>query len=275
MNGSSVSSEMKIAVVQFNSGKNKEENLDFIKGKIDKYSGKQDMVIFPEYSMVKPDFNDRDYMIGVSESITGKFVEEIQNMSKNREIAVIGNFVEGRGATEKPFNTSFAIDNMGILFGKYQKLHLFDSYGYMESKVYNEGLKRPEVVSLNGISFGMEICYDIRFPELARLYALKGAQMITVQAGFFKGEYKLETWMALLEGIAMTNGVFVVASGQSGPEFIGHSTVISPAGKVIAELGEEEEDITVKLNMSEVTDYRENVKVLTARRRDFYDISGL
>ncbi len=275
MNGSSVSNQMRIAVVQFNSGKSKEENLDFIKGKIDKYSGKQDLVIFPEYSMIKPDFNDRNYMIDVSESITGQFVEEIRSMTMKREIAVIGNFVESRGQTEKPFNTSFAIDNMGILFGKYQKLHLFDSYGYMESKVYNEGLRRPEVISLNGIPLGMEICYDIRFPELSRLYALKGAQMITIQAGFFKGEYKLETWTALLKSIAMTNGVFVVASGQSGPEFIGHSTVISPAGKVIEELGEDEEDITVKIDMSEVTSYRENVKVLTARRRDFYDISGL
>ena len=68
------------------SGKSKEENLDFIKGKIDKYSGKQDLVIFPEYSMIKPDFNDRNFMIDVSESITGQFVEEIRSMTMKREI---------------------------------------------------------------------------------------------------------------------------------------------------------------------------------------------
>ncbi|MCL4323378.1 MAG: amidohydrolase [Candidatus Thermoplasmatota archaeon] len=275
MNGSSKGNKMKIAIVQFNSGKNKEENLDFIKRKIGKFSGNQDMVIFPEYSMVKPDFTNREYMIGVSEPVTGEFVEEIRSRTKAGKIAVVGNFVESRGETEKPFNTSFAIDNMGILFGKYQKIHLFDSYGYTESKVYNEGLRRPEVISVNGIPFGMEICYDIRFPELSRLYALKGARLITVQAGFFKGDYKLETFRILLKSIAMTNGVFVAASSQPGPEFIGHSAVISPSGKVLAELDGEEDDLTATIDMDEVTDYRREVNVLNARRRDFYDISGL
>ena len=275
MSGSQDGNKLKIAVVQFNSGKNKDENLDFITKKIAERGKDHHLIIFPEYSMVKPDFSNREYMIGVSESMEGNFVSAVKKAAKENSVAVMCNIVENRGPTEKPFNASFAVDKMGILFGRYEKLHLFDSYGYIESAVYNEGLRRPETISLNGISMGMEICYDIRFPELSRLYALKGAKIITVQAGFFKGDYKIETWQSLLKSMAMVNGVFVIASSQSGPEFIGHSVVITPEGKIVAELEEKEDIISTAIDLEEVERYREKVNVLTARRRDFYDVSGL
>jgi predicted amidohydrolase len=275
MESSKKTDTLNITLVQFNSSRDKEENLEVILSKIEEYSKKSDIIIFPEYSMIKPDFNDREFLINNAESIDNNFITKIREKAKSQKVSVICNFVEKKGGNEKPYNTSIVIDSMGLICGKYQKLHLFDSYDYRESAIYNKGLLRPETLDLRGLKFGLQICYDIRFPELTRLYSLTGASIVFVQAGFFKGENKVETWQSLLKSMAISNGVFVVATGQGEPEFIGHSIIINPEGTTLAEAKEGTEDVSGSINIAEVSKYRDMVPVLEGRRRDFYDVSGL
>ncbi len=264
-----------ITLVQFNSSGDTGKNLELIVSKIREYSSKSDLIIFPEYSMIKPDYGNRELMVSIAQEEDGNFINTIKDEAKKNKVYVLANYVERNGSNGKPYNTSLLIDSLGIIVGKYQKLHLFDSYGMRESNVYNFGRLEPEVHSMNGVNIGMEICYDIRFPELSRLYALSGSKIITVQAGFFKGDFKVETWRTLLQSIAMCNGSFIAACGQSGPEFIGHSMLVSPYGKILYEAGEKSEDITFNIDLNETTRYLDSVPVLEARRRDIYDVRGL
>ena len=266
---------LRVAVVQFRSGDSIDENLRFIQEKITALSKDADLIIFPEYSMKQPNFNDREDMIGASQDLDGVFIHSIRESARNNGAHVIVNFIENNGVTEKPFNTSILINSLGIISGIYQKIHLFDSYGMRESAVYTEGHIKPELYSIKGFNLGMEICYDIRFPELTRLYSLKGANIITVQAGFFQGDFKLETWKVLLQSIAMTNGTYVLASAQAQPGYVAHSMIVHPSGKVLAEAGNGNEDLIASIHINECKEYLETVPVLEARRRDIYDVHGL
>ncbi len=266
---------LRVGLVQFRSNDSIDENLDFIQRKIKALSRDCDLIIFPEYSMRQPDFKDRDGMISFSQDLTGKFISEIKKEAKDSQVHVMINFIENNGMTEKPFNTSILINSLGMIAGKYQKTHLFDSYGMRESEVYTEGHIKPEPFAINGNKLGMEICYDIRFPELARLYSLTGADIITVQAGFFEGDMKTETWRVLLQSMAMCNGTYVLASGQAAPGYVGHSMIVGPSGKIMAEAGTGQEDVIASIDMRECAKYLDMVPVLDARRRDLYDVHGL
>jgi Predicted amidohydrolase len=267
--------DLKVAIVQFRSGDSVNDNLSYIQTKIKAIAKDADLIIFPEYSMKQPVFQDREAMIKSSENIDGMFISNIRQSARDNAVNVLMNFIERNGNTEKPFNTSILINSMGMISGKYQKIHLFDSYGMKESAVYTEGHMKPELFSVKGYKLGMEICYDIRFPELTRLYSLNGAHIVTVQAGFFEGDFKLETWTALLQSLAMCNGTYILASGQGQPGFIGHSMVIHPSGKILAEAGNGDEVLLATIHIKECMEYLETVPVLEARRRDIYDVHGL
>ena len=120
----------------------------------------------------------------------------------------------------------------------------------------------------------MQICFDLRFPEPARILAVKGAEMLIYQAGWFKGDHKLEQWRTLLKARAMENGTFVVGAAQCGESFTGHSVIISPYGEIVEEAGDRETVIIADIDLAEVEKYREEVPVIRSRRLDIYDIRG-
>ena len=82
-------------------------------------------------------------------------------------------------------------------------------------------------------------CYDLRFPELARLLVDRGAEVLVVPAAWVAGPRKVDHWRTLVRARAIENTVFVVAAGQPGPRYTGHSLVVDPLGDVLAEAGEE------------------------------------
>lgn len=264
---------MKVAIAQMSSGRNKEENL---KKSLDMArkakSSEPDLLIFPEYQMLNPDFNDLDFMMGQAEMHTGDFVNSFVDMARDAGMNILLNIVERNDGNQKPFNTTVMINHMGMIAGKYRKRHLFDAYSFRESSVFTRGYGSISPFRTGDFSLGVQICYDLRFPEPARLLRLKGASILTYQAGWFRGERKLETWLTLLRARAIENGAFVLASAQTGQDFTGHSAAISPYGDVMAEAGEEETLITVDLDMSLVDQYLRAVPMLKQRRTDIYDI---
>lgn len=119
----------------------------------------------------------------------------------------------------------------------YRKIHLYDSFGFKESDVLSAGATEPVVVEVNGWRVGLMTCYDLRFPELGRLLADEGAEVIVVPAAWVAGERKVQHWQTLLRARAIENLAYVVGVGQPAPRYCGHSTVIAPNGDVLVEAG--------------------------------------
>ncbi|MEM0155553.1 MAG: carbon-nitrogen hydrolase family protein [Thermoplasmataceae archaeon] len=267
--------KVSIAVVQMSSSENKVENgtksirlMDSI------VLRKPDIIVFPEYNMISTDYSKWQYIRENAESCDGKFVESfIKYASKNR-VNILCNIAESEFGVPRPYNTSVLINSDGYISGKYRKLHLFDALGKSESSAYTMGFAPPVPFSLGDFSIGAQICYDLRFPEAARLLAVQGAKIIIYQAGWFRGERKLDQWRTLLRSRAIENGIYIVASAQCGEKFTGHSMIISPYGDVVAEAGEEETVLVNEIDLSTIEKYLSEVPVLKARRLDIYDVKG-
>ncbi|MCI3920349.1 carbon-nitrogen family hydrolase [Paenibacillus sp. TRM 82003] len=166
-------------------------------------------------------------------------------------------------------NTIFAYDRSGGKSGEYSKLHLFR---LMDEEKYLVQGDEPGLLSVDGADAGMMICYDIRFPELARRLALGGAKALFVPAQWPKP--RLHHWRTLLQARAIENQMFVIACNRvgtsRGTEFFGHSMIISPWGEVIAEGGEEETILTAELDLAETDRVRGTIPVFQDRRPELY-----
>lgn len=267
---------MKVALAQMASGTDKESNLEkSVRLFNEAIKSKPNLVIFPEYQMFSPDYSDHEGLMEASEPLDGKFVSTFAELSRKNSVMSLINIAEKNFGTLKPFNASIFIDDLGIVVGKYRKLHLFDAYSKLESSLYEYGRIPISTIKAGGIQMGLQICYDLRFPEPARLIRLLGGQILSYQAGWYAGERKLETWKTLLRARAIENGLFVIGTAQCGKDFTGHSMVVSPYGDVLVEADNEDGVLTCELDMGILDKYAADVPMMKQRRKDLYDVSGL
>jgi predicted amidohydrolase len=154
----------------------------------------------------------------------------------------------------------------GERLAAYRKIHLYDSFGYQESDTVSPGAIEPVVVDVRGFPVGLMTCYDLRFPELARALAERGAEVVVVPAAWVAGKRKVEHWRTLLRARAIENTVWVVAVGQPGPRYTGHSLVVAPDGDVIAETDVDEVVIDARIDRAAVEDVRRTNPSLANRR---------
>ena len=267
---------VKVSIVQMSSTSSKEDNLKKSLEILESLKNeKTDLVVFPEYQMYLPDYGNPRGAVEASEHISGDFVSAIISSAKKNRLRVLMNMAESIGNNVKPYNTSVFIDDMGFVAGIYRKTHLFDAYSSRESNVYNFGLNGYSPFTSENFTLGTLICYDLRFPEPARILRLLGSDIISYQAGWFRGERKLDHWKTLIRARSIENGSFVIASSNCNEQFTGHSMAVSPWGDVIAEAGEDETVLNVELDMGMIEEYAEKVPLLKGRRRDLYTIEGL
>jgi omega-amidase len=182
---------------------------------------------------------------------------------------VAGSIAEKR--VDGVYNTIRAFDRQGSEAGDYDKLHLFR---LMEEEKHLQPGGKIGRLTLDGESAGLMICYDIRFPELARTLALEGAKLLIVPAEW--PHPRLHHWRTLLTARAIENQMYVIACnrvGQSGEtSFFGHSMVIDPWGEIIAEAGEEETILTAEIDLGLVDEVRGRIPVFEDRRPSFYTL---
>lgn len=264
---------MKVVLAQISSGKKKDQNLKKSLAIAKKFeSSPPDILIFPEYQMLNPSFDNQEETISASELLTEDFVNSFITIARDSRMNILLNVLERNDLHLKPFNTSVMLNDMGMIDGKYRKKHLFDAYSFRESKTFTQGYGPLNPFFTARFSLGVQICYDLRFPEAARLLRLKGANILSYQAGWFSGPRKLETWITFLKARAMENGAFVLGTAQTGEKFTGHSAIVNPYGDVVAEAGEDETNLTAELDLNLVEEYLHEVPVLKQRRTDIYDV---
>ncbi|MDY0407054.1 carbon-nitrogen family hydrolase [Virgibacillus sp. 179-BFC.A HS] len=193
----------------------------------------------------------------------------LQRLSSQLQIAIVG----GSVATKKAggyYNSMYVANKSGEIIAEYDKAHLFR---LMDEHHYLQPGNTVNVFTLDGVKMGGMICYDLRFPEWFRLYALKGAQIIFVPAQW--PDARIDHWKTLLQARAIENQCFVVAVNRVGMDpnnaFNGNSMIIAPWGKVLW-TGENKEMIHVEeIDLQEVRDVRERIPVFQDRRENMYD----
>jgi predicted amidohydrolase len=176
---------------------------------------------------------------------------------------------------DKAANRSFLIDPKGEVVARYDKIHMFDvdladGESYRESRSYRAG-ELAVVSDLPWGRLGLTICYDLRFPALHRALAEAGATFLAIPAAFTKQTGEAH-WHALMRARAIENGCFVFAAAQGGTHedgrsTYGHSLVVDPWGRVIAEGGTEPGVVLAEIDPSEVANARARIPSLQHGRR--------
>lgn len=179
------------------------------------------------------------------------------------------------------FNTCTVWNGKGELIGKFRKLHLFDidvpgKIRFCESEVLTGGQSLC-TFRIGDVRIGVGICYDIRFPELARVYAEAGCELL-VYPGAFNMTTGPAHWELLQRARAVDNELFVATCSparvdEGGYVAWGHSMLVSPWGEKVGELGEKEETLVVDADLAQVGKMREQIPVWRQRRLDLYDVA--
>ena len=167
----------------------------------------------------------------------GSFGADLAAAAADAGVALVaGIFTPSRDG--RVYNTAVLFDRTGELVAAYRKLHLFDAFGQQESALVAPG-DEVVVAKLAGLSVGLQICYDLRFPELTRTLTSRGADLIVMPAAWGAGLFKEEHWITLARARAIENTVWVAAAGQvpdpdepptRAPTGIGRSVLDRPDG---------------------------------------------
>jgi predicted amidohydrolase len=258
---------IRIALAQMQSGSNIDENISRSESlHAQAVKGSADLLVYPEYQLYLPDYTKRDdvFRAGLKiRSILTGFIGSLR-------VPALINYPEIYG--DKIYNTSAFVRDSKIQW-KYRKIHLFNAFSRKEGEVFSPGRKFQAGGILNDMNFSTLTCYDLRFPELSRYFAVTGGELLIYQAGWFSGQNKADQWLTLLKATAIQNGLYVAGSSQTGPKFVGNSVVYNPDGRMIAHEKEVEGVIFADVSREAVLRYRADSALLSARREDLYALT--
>lgn len=193
---------------------------------------------------------------------------DINQLARQHRLHIVGSCLSVM-AEQQFGNTLTWVAADGATLAKYSKLHLFR---LMEEEKFLTAGESPTVAATPWGAAGLSICYDLRFPELFRSYALSGAEMIFLPAEW--PHPRLAHWRTLLRARAIENQLFVVACnrvGESkGTKFCGHSCIIDPWGETVIEADESEAVFTAQIDTAQVGEIRKKIPVFDDRRPEVY-----
>lgn len=265
------------AVVQLDTQNDKGKNLEYICSAIDQAAGNgAKLICFPEVmNLIGRNVGEG----GGVETIPGYTTEILQKKAKERQVYIHGGSITEMVTGEDRFyNTSVLLDPNGEIIGTYRKMHMFDitladGTPSNESEKVRSGDQIVTVDTELG-RIGMAICYDIRFPELFRVMAMKGAKVIITPSNFTMPTGK-DHWEPVLRARAIENGCYVIAPGQIGkkPRYVanGNSMVIDPWGTVIARAKDEPGITYAEIDLDYLDKVRKQLPCLNHIRNDILD----
>jgi N-carbamoylputrescine amidase len=234
-------------------------------------SGGADLVCFPEMNITG--YSVREIIQSMAETIPGPSSQAVVEMARARGILILAGLVEKDDGGR--IYASHIVAGPEGLQGVYRKCHLSP----FEHPLFSGGNRVP-IFSLKSWPFGIELCYDVHFPELSTLLTLKGARILFCLHASPRGtpQDKRDSWLRHLTARAFDNGVFVVACNQTGNngnglEFPGLALVLNPSGEVVAEhVSEEETVLFSNLKLADLSHVRDNRMrfFLPNRRPDLY-----
>ena len=270
--------KIRLALCQMNVVDNKETNLNKANSMInDAVSKNVDFIVLPEMFNC-PYSNDKFIEYAEEEKTSHTLLKISQLACRNNVYILAGSIPEKDG--NSLYNTSYLFNRNGEMIAKHRKMHLFDidvkgKITFMESDVLTAG-NEFTIADTEFGKIGIGICYDIRFPELARIMAQEGALIL-----FYPGAFNMTTgpahWELLFKSRALDNQVYCVGvapalNTDSSYHSYGHSIITNPWGDVVTEAGEKESLIISEIDLSEIKKIREELPLLKNKREDLYEI---
>lgn len=262
--------KIRVACLQVNAGSDWRKNVRRIEKQIEAARRSHPhLIALPENCFWR---GPREQLAEVASQTEG-LIRHFQTWSRKSKIALlIGSVVERAGAKGKYFNTSVLISETGTI-ARYRKIHLFDvnlkTVKVQESKTVAAGTK-VVTAKVCGVTVGLSICYDLRFPELYRALAEKGSRLLFVPANFTHTTGQAH-WEILLRARAIENQCFVIAPAQCGTpsngiRSFGTSLIVDPWGKILAKAGQEKEQTLIaELNLQSQQQLMQSFPVLQHR----------
>ena len=266
-----------VAVVQMDTQNDKQANWQQMAAFVDEAAAKgAQLVAFPEV------VNILSEAPVYAEPIPGPTTELLMRKAKEHHIWIHGGSIsEVNPDGPRTYNTTVLINPDGDIVARYSKLHNFDMTLPDGSSVRESDRKEPgkEIVTVQTElgHLGFAICYDMRFPELFRLMALQGAQIIFLPANFTMPTGK-DHWEPILRARAIENGCYIIAPNQTGVKekftAYGNSMVVDPWGTVIARASDKPGVILAEIDLGYLKSVRQRNPSIHNRRTDLYEING-
>jgi predicted amidohydrolase len=267
---------LRVACVQINSSPSKAENLERMEPLVARAAATgADLVLLPEKWN---GLGSHEILLDVAEALDGgETVEAMSRWSRTHGVTLVGGSIaERREGRDKLANTCVVFDPDGEVAAVYRKIHMFDvevgGVVYRESEIEEPG-DGPVSCEVEGWRLGLTVCYDLRFPELYRILAVEGAELVTVPAAFtlFTGK---DHWELLLRARAVENQSYVVAANQwgavEGKASYGRSSIVDPWGVVLAQAPDGDGVVSAELDRAHMEQIRRSVPSLANRQPAAY-----
>ncbi|WP_375001378.1 carbon-nitrogen hydrolase family protein [Aeromicrobium sp. CTD01-1L150] len=262
---------MRAALAQINSHEDPQVNLEIVRDHVARAASQgAELVVFPEATMSR--FGGVP-LTTVAEPLDGPWAQAVREIAAEHGVTVVvGMFTPGDEGRVR--NTLLVA---GGASASYDKIHLFDAFGFAESDNVTPG---GDIVTFEvaGTTVGLTVCYDVRFPALFSALADEGARVVVVPASWGSGPGKLEQWELLSRARALDSTCFVLACDQadpaasgeevagSAPRGVGGSIAVAPDGAVVDRLGAEPGLLVTDLDLGVVDEVRARIPVLANRR---------
>ncbi|RKT56843.1 carbon-nitrogen hydrolase family protein [Saccharothrix australiensis] len=256
---------MRVALCQITSSTDPSENLDLVRAGVARAAGAR-VVVFPEATQCR-----FGVPLGpVAEPLDGPWASAVREVADEHGVVVVAGMFTP--SPDGRVTNTLLVTGGGRHLG-YDKIHLFDAFGFTESRTVAPGAA-PVTVEVDGVVLGLATCYDVRFPELFRALADRGAAAVVLAASWGAGPGKREQWELLVRARALDCTSWVLACGQAdpgedhggAPTGIGHSAVVSPLGVVEGRLGGEPGVLFADVDVEAVERARRALPVLANRR---------
>ncbi|MCW3795084.1 carbon-nitrogen hydrolase family protein [Paenibacillus sp. LS1] len=264
-----------LVMAQFGSSSTKQENLDKAEKALEEATRihHADIVVFPEafmsfYQIGTP----REQKLEDAEPLEGHFSTTMRALAKQYGVWVVFGTRETTEDSDddRVYNTAVIIDSDGEIVSSYRKTHLYDAFGAKESRDIKPGTALFEPIDTPFGKLGLFVCYELRFPEIARYQALHGADIILVPSGWVRGHVKEQHWETLVTARALENTAYVVAVNQINEFYIGQSLIVDPMGVVVARGDETETLIPYRIDLERVHDVRAKLPSHLHRQAHLY-----
>jgi predicted amidohydrolase len=268
-------STFRVGLVQMRSGRTPQANLDAATKLIgEAKSGGADYVLTPEMTNIMEVSRER-LLASIVEEESDNNLATFRELARALAIHLHIGSLAVKASPDKAANRSFLIDPRGEIVARYDKIHMFDvdlanGESYRESRNFHPG----EIAVLSDLPWGrlgLTVCYDLRFPALYRALAEAGASFLAIPSAFTRQTGEAH-WHVLNRARAIENGCFVLAAAQGGKhengrETFGHSLVVDPWGRIIAEGGTEPGVVLAEIDPAEVVAARARIPSLQHGRR--------
>jgi len=200
---------------------------------------------------------------------TPEIIKEISRQAESRKMMIAGSLPEK--FDKHIYNTMYLISGYGSTLGTYRKIHMFS---YINEDQHFQAGSSPVICDTPSGTFGLMVCYDLRFPELCRALTLKKAQIILISAQW--PESRIHHWDILLKARAIENQIFIVATNRCGFDdelkFNGHSQIVSPKGKILTTIEDKTSVAIADLHLQEIDKFRNQFNCIEERVSKAYAI---